>query len=96
MSIQITGLSKAERKLERGARYHPELFRVLSLEEWCTEKGFSLSTGKRLIAAGEGPTLTRLSTRRFGIQRRHDLEWMRAREVAAPLAARDLQDEDQS
>jgi hypothetical protein len=96
MSIQSTALSKSERKLGRGATslpdYSPELFKVQSIAEWALEKGFALATAKRLISRGEGPVLTKLSARRWGIQRRHDLEWMRAREVAAPPAAQDLQE----
>jgi hypothetical protein len=99
MTIQATALTKSERQLRRDARgatslpdYSPELFKVLSIAEWALEKGFALATAKRLIATGQGPTLTKLSARRLGIQRRHDIEWMQARELAAPPAAQDLQD----
>jgi predicted DNA-binding transcriptional regulator AlpA len=53
--------------------------RVLTLFEFATLAGISLVTLRRLIARGEGPTVTKLSTRRLGIRMRHAGEWLDAR-----------------
>lgn len=53
--------------------------RVSSFAEWCERCGFSEATGRRIIAAGEGPIVTRLSTHRIGIRERHYREWLDAR-----------------
>jgi hypothetical protein len=39
--------------------------RVNSFAEWCRRTGISPATGRRLIAAGKGPTITWLSERRM-------------------------------
>jgi predicted site-specific integrase-resolvase len=52
---------------------------VSSFDEWCERVGISPATGRRLIAAGKGPTITRLSERRMGIRERHHLEWLDGR-----------------
>ena len=56
-----------------------DLDRVSSFTDWCDRCGFSEATGRRIIAAGGGPTVTWLSTRRMGIRERHHLEWLDAR-----------------
>jgi hypothetical protein len=56
-----------------------DLDRVNSFADWCERCGFSEATGRRIIAAGDGPTVTWLSTRRMGIRERHHLEWLDAR-----------------
>lgn len=53
-----------------------DLDRINSFAEWCKRAGFSEATGRRLIASGEGPTVTWLSARRMGIRERHYLEWL--------------------
>jgi predicted DNA-binding transcriptional regulator AlpA len=53
--------------------------RVLSLKEWAKLNGFSLMTGKRLIAAGEGPTVIQLSPRRVGVRMVDNARWQAAR-----------------
>jgi hypothetical protein len=53
--------------------------RVSSFVEWCKRVNISPATGRRLIAAGKGPTITWLSERRMGIRERHHLEWLDAR-----------------
>lgn len=50
--------------------------RVTPFPEWCKAKGFSYSTGRRLLDSGEGPKITKLSARLLGVQRRHDREWL--------------------
>jgi len=52
---------------------------IILFRQWCEEKGISYPTGRRLLAAGQGPKITKLSTRLFGVQRRHDREWCDAR-----------------
>jgi excisionase family DNA binding protein len=50
--------------------------------------GIGLSTLERLIAAGKGPKVLRMSTRRVAI-RRVDLEaWLATRETVQPSAPR--------
>jgi hypothetical protein len=53
--------------------------RVTPFPEWCSQKGFSISTGRRLVANGDGPRITYLSARRIGVQVRHDREWLDGR-----------------
>jgi len=60
--------------------------RVLSLPEFSKLAGISYVTLRRLIAAGAGPTVTRLSKRRLGIRIRHAREWLDSR-VERPRAA---------
>jgi predicted DNA-binding transcriptional regulator AlpA len=50
--------------------------RVLSFREWCAKAGVSEATGRRLVARGEGPTITQVSVRRVGITGRHHREWL--------------------
>lgn len=53
---------------------------VLRLREACEVAGLSLNTMRRLITAGRGPRVVRLSERRIGI-RRADLEaWVVSRD----------------
>ena len=52
---------------------------VLSLSQFASNSGISLVTLRRSIARGEGPTVTKLSTRRLGIRLRHAREWLDAR-----------------
>jgi predicted DNA-binding transcriptional regulator AlpA len=53
---------------------------------WCSERGFSESTGRRLIDSGEGPAVVRLSARRIGIRRKDNRAWLAAR-TEQPRAA---------
>jgi predicted DNA-binding transcriptional regulator AlpA len=50
--------------------------RVTPFPEWCKAKGFSYSTGRRLLDSGQGPKITKLTARLLGVQRRHDREWL--------------------
>jgi hypothetical protein len=49
---------------------------VTPFPEWCEAKGFSYSTGRRLLQSGQGPKITKLTARLLGVQRRHDREWL--------------------
>jgi predicted DNA-binding transcriptional regulator AlpA len=62
--------------------------RVLSLKEWAKLNGFSWMTGKRLIAAGEGPTVLQLSPRRIGIRMIDNARWQATRLRSAESAVR--------
>jgi hypothetical protein len=48
---------------------------VYPFVQWCKIRGFSRSTGQRLIAAGR-VKVTRLSERRIGIRSDHDQEYL--------------------
>jgi hypothetical protein len=61
---------------------HPN--QVLLFAEWCQFNRVSERTGRRIIAAGEGPKLTWLSSRRFGITVGNNALWQQARERASP------------
>jgi hypothetical protein len=54
--------------------------RVMLFPEWCGVNGFSASTGQRILKSGQGPTLTWLSPRRFGITARNNTLWQKSRE----------------
>jgi hypothetical protein len=43
---------------------------VLSFREWCALNGFGERTGRRILAAPGGPTVTQLTDKRIGISRR--------------------------
>jgi predicted DNA-binding transcriptional regulator AlpA len=60
--------------------------RVITFAAWCEACGFSPATGRRLIAAGDGPVITRLSDRRIGIRGRDHVEWLNRRASTAPTA----------
>jgi hypothetical protein len=53
--------------------------RVMTIPEWCKVAGFSVWTGKRLLAAGKGPKLTQISDRRVGITVGHHRQWLAGR-----------------
>jgi hypothetical protein len=55
---------------------------VRSLPERAKQGGFSIATLRRLIKAGEGPVVTRLSARRLGIRDDHWSQWLDARSAA--------------
>lgn len=44
---------------------HPD--QVLTFPEWCRLNRISERTGRRILAGGTGPKVTRLSERRIGI-----------------------------
>lgn len=55
--------------------------RVLSFEGWCQLNGFSRSTGQRLIKAGKGPQMVKLSARRIGVPMEEHRRWLAARMI---------------
>jgi predicted DNA-binding transcriptional regulator AlpA len=56
---------------------------VRSIKDAATILGVSYATLKRMLSSGEGPRVTKLTTRRIGIQDRHIEEWMQKRVTAA-------------
>lgn len=64
-------------------RHHEHLtadeLKVLTLKEWAALNGFSLMTGKRLIAGGEGPRIIQLSPRRVGVRVIDNRVWQEER-----------------
>jgi hypothetical protein len=56
--------------------------RVMSLPQWAEVCGFSIWTGKRLIAAGKGPVITQISERRIGVTVGNNRAWQKSRERA--------------
>ncbi|KMO19761.1 helix-turn-helix transcriptional regulator [Methylobacterium indicum] len=54
---------------------------VVSFRDACREAGVSISTMRRKMAAGDGPRVIYLSTRRIGIRRGDLRRWMATREV---------------
>jgi hypothetical protein len=56
--------------------------RMLTFSEWCQINSFSLSTGQRLLASGQGPIFVQLSTRRKGVTVGENRRWRKAREIA--------------
>jgi hypothetical protein len=57
---------------------------VETLSEAAGKLHVSITTLRRLIAAGEGPPVLRLSARRLGIARRSRRAWLAARTAALP------------
>lgn len=57
--------------------------RVLTFAEWCELNRISPATGRRIIASGAGPVVTRLSERRIGITVGANRRWRDARSGAA-------------
>jgi predicted DNA-binding transcriptional regulator AlpA len=53
--------------------------RVLTFRQWCDVNGFSIATGRRIINAGNGPPVLRLSPRRIGIKESDNAAWQAAR-----------------
>jgi predicted DNA-binding transcriptional regulator AlpA len=57
-----------------------DLDHVHRWQEWCSLAGVSTTTGWRLVRAGKGPIITKLSARLTGVRHRHHLAWLAARE----------------
>jgi hypothetical protein len=77
-----TGLSRDE----RGAGIGGGGDRVRSLAETAVLLGISIATLRRMISAGTGPTVTRLSPRRLGIRDSHRAAFLDAN-AARPAVA---------
>ena len=54
--------------------------RVISVRQAAEKVGLSVPTFRRVIAAGEGPPLIQLSTRRLGIRESDVTKWLDHRE----------------
>jgi hypothetical protein len=52
---------------------------ILTFAEWCGLNSLGLRTGRKIIASGKGPVITKLTDRRIGISRRHNRAWQEAR-----------------
>jgi hypothetical protein len=52
---------------------------VLTFREWCRLNRVSERTGRRMIADGSGPIVTKLSARRIGITRGNNRLWQQSR-----------------
>jgi hypothetical protein len=55
---------------------------VLSFFEWCRLNRISERTGWRIIHGPDGPAVTMLSPRRYGVTVRANREWQKSRERA--------------
>jgi hypothetical protein len=53
---------------------------VLTFIEWCVLNGISTRTGRRILDSPDGPVVTMLSPRRFGIRVGDNRAWQHARE----------------
>jgi hypothetical protein len=53
--------------------------RVLSFRQWCILSGISARTGRRILASGNGPTVTQLSEKRIGVTIGNNRRWQKAR-----------------
>ena len=52
---------------------------VLSFRQWCALNGFSLRTGRRILASGNGPTVIQMSDKRIGVTVAANRVWQAAR-----------------
>ena len=59
--------------LEHSPRRH------IPFKKWCKLKGFSESTGRRILKSGKGPKVSRLTEKLVSIREDHDAEWEDAR-----------------
>jgi hypothetical protein len=57
--------------------------RVLSFSDWCDLNTISQATGRRILASGQGPIVTRLSARRIGITIGNNAAWQGSRALPA-------------
>lgn len=70
---------RRDQHLHDEASLQPDDHRVLSFRQWCMLNSFSLSTGRRIINAGNGPVITQLSPRRIGVTIRNNRAWQESR-----------------
>jgi predicted DNA-binding transcriptional regulator AlpA len=57
--------------------------KVLTFDEWCAFNGLSPRTGWRIIHGPDGPKVTMLSERRYGITIRNNRAWQQSKERAS-------------
>ena len=67
-------IAETDMPFEAWALDHPD--RVLSLDEWAALACISKSNAEKMIARGEGPTITRMSRKRIGVRLRHHAAWL--------------------
>jgi hypothetical protein len=60
---------------------------VMSVQEWAKRAGLAYPTARRVIAAGEGPVVTRLSPGRLGITFGAHRAWLKSRAINAGAAS---------
>jgi predicted DNA-binding transcriptional regulator AlpA len=75
-----TGLSREARGAGSGGD------RVRSLAETAALLGISIATLRRMISAGTGPTVTRLSPRRLGVRDSHRAAYLDANAGRSAIA----------
>jgi len=75
---------RADQRIRSKAQGKFEDYRILSFLEWCVLNSISPATGRRIIKAGEGPIVTRLSPRRIGITVAANAAWQAARSIRPP------------
>jgi hypothetical protein len=68
----------AMREQKQVERAHPN--QVLTFREWCAFNRISARTGGRILASGNGPTVTQLSPHRIGITIGNNAAWQASRE----------------
>ena len=79
-------LQEAERRRRQSQRdraSQADDHRVLSLRQWCEVNGISISTGRRIIESGTGPTFLQLSPRRIGVTVAANRAWQESRARSA-------------
>jgi hypothetical protein len=54
-------------------------YRVILWRDWYRSKGMSKDTAQRLRKKGEGPKITHMTERLFGVTVRDDREWTESR-----------------
>jgi hypothetical protein len=53
---------------------------ILTFFRWCQFNGISERTGRRILASGKGPTVTKLSDKRIGVSIANNRTWQQSRE----------------
>ena len=79
---RIAELEERNRKLTEELAKVKQPDRILLFPEWCAANRFSASTGARILRSGQGPAVTRLSPKRFGITAAANARWQKSRERA--------------
>jgi hypothetical protein len=52
---------------------------VMTFAEWCAVNSFSIATGRRIKASGNGPNFLNLSERRIGVTVGENRRWQESR-----------------
>jgi hypothetical protein len=87
MSSLSSGTRRARRNKPRWSPLDSPLTKlppdqILPFLAWCQLNNFSERTGRRIIASGGGPVVTRMSPKRIGITVGNNAKWQRSRERA--------------